>query len=155
MSENSPTSESSPHAGSSEESLLWKGSSSAWRMLGVFTLCFLLCWLVVPIFIALWKYWENRCRFFELTTQRIRLTNGIFTKVSEEIELYRIEDIKVVQPFWYRLFGLGSIMLTTNDASAPTFTIDAIPDVIELREHLRKSVEQCRDRKRVRLMEME
>ena len=134
---------------------MWKGSSSAWRMLGLFTVCFLFCWLLVPILIAWWKYWENRCRIFELTTQRIRLTTGIFNKVSEEIELYRVEDIKVVQPFWYRLFGLGSIMLATNDASAPTFTIDAIPNVVELREHLRKSVEQCRDRKRVRLMEME
>jgi uncharacterized membrane protein YdbT with pleckstrin-like domain len=155
MPENTSPVESTPPVDRPPETVVWRGSSSQVKYLGVYILCLLFCWLVVPIFIALWKFLENRSRVYEITTERIRRTAGIFSKVTEEIELYRVVDIKVVQPFWLRLFGLGSVTMTTNDVSAPNLTVDAVPDVHELREHLRRNVEICRDRKHVRVTEME
>lgn len=155
MNESSQTPNSAKPASASEERVLWKGCSSHWRYFGVYLLCLLFCWLVVPVFIAWWKYLENKNRVYEITTQRLRITQGIFSTTMEDLELYRVEDITVIRPFWMRLFGLGNVVLATNDTSSPKLVIDGMPQVMELHEHLRASVEACRDRKRVRVTELE
>src|SRR5512133_2726947 len=98
-----------------EEKTIWKGSSSQVINLGTYVICGLLFWLIVPIFIFIWKWVENRYRVYEVTTERIRITRGIFTRRIDELELYRVMDSSVVEPFWYRQFGAGNIILTTND----------------------------------------
>jgi hypothetical protein len=62
-----------------------------------FLLCGLLCWLLVPIFFALARFLQTKCKVFELTTQRFKITSGVFTKTTETLELYRIETR---QPFF-------------------------------------------------------
>jgi uncharacterized membrane protein YdbT with pleckstrin-like domain len=111
--------------------------------------------LPVPIGIAAWKWLELKCRLFEVTSERIRMSKGIFTRRTDELELYRVNDISVVEPFILRTLGLGHLVITTNDTSTPVLTISAIRGVKELREELRKCVEICRERKRVRVTEME
>jgi len=111
--------------------------------------------LPVPIGIAAWKWLELKSRVYEVTSERIKVSRGIFTRRTDELELYRVKDLTVIEPFFLRLFSLGSVMITTNDASTPTLTIHAVKGVKEWREELRKSIEACRDKKRVRLAELE
>jgi len=70
-----------PSAVAAEE-IVWRGTSSQWKNFGVYLLCGLLCWLIVPIFFALVYYLKTRCKVFELTTQRLKITSGVFTKVT-------------------------------------------------------------------------
>jgi uncharacterized membrane protein YdbT with pleckstrin-like domain len=107
------------------------------------------------ILFAAWKWLQLKCRVFELTTERLRVSQGVITRRTEELELYRVVDVSLVEPFFFRCLGLGNIAITTNDRSSPVVTIPAIRNVRELREELRKRVEACRDRKRVRLTELE
>ena len=138
-----------------EEKTIWQGSSSQALKLGIYILCGLFCWLIVPIFIGLWHWLKLRSRVYEVTTQRIRIRQGIFNKRTEELELYRVKDTTLVEPFWVRLFKLGNIEVTTTDLSTPLMVLEGIPQASWLREELRKSVEICRDKKRVRLAELE
>lgn len=145
---------SSAAAGAVERTL-WKGHSSHVVNFGTYVLCFLFVWLVIPLFIAIWKWIENRSRVYEVTTQRLRITRGIFSKRTDEVELYRVVDTTLVEPFFYRMFGAGNIVMNTNDPTTPTITLEAVKGASSLREELRKSVESCRDRKRVRVTEFE
>ena len=111
--------------------------------------------LPVPIGIAAWKWLELKSRVYEVTTERIKVSRGIFSKRTDELELYRVKDLTLIEPFFFRMFGLGSVIITTNDASTPMLTIHAVKRVKELREGLRQAVEVCRDKKRVRLAELE
>jgi len=111
--------------------------------------------LPLVILFAAWKWLQLRCRVFELTTERLRVSQGVITRRTEELELYRVADVSLVEPFFLRWLGLGNVVITTNDRSTPVVTIPAIPRVRDLREELRKWVEACRDRKRVRLTELE
>ncbi|MBI4556126.1 MAG: PH domain-containing protein [Candidatus Hydrogenedentes bacterium] len=138
-----------------EEQTLWKGASSQVLNMGTFILCGLTFWLIVPIFIAFWKWLVLRCSVYEITTERIRLTKGVFSKQTEEIELYRVKDLNITQPFFLRMFSLGSIHLQTSDRSAPDFILRALPKIYELRDLIRKHVELRRDQKRVREVDME
>jgi uncharacterized membrane protein YdbT with pleckstrin-like domain len=124
-------------------------------VLSILVLPWFLLLLPVPLGIAVWKWLELKCRVYEMSTERVKSSRGIFTRRTDELELYRVKDLTVIEPFFFRLFGLGSIIITTNDTSTPTLTIHAVKGVKDLREELRKAIEACRDKKRVRLAELE
>ena len=109
----------------------------------------------MPIFIAIAKWLRVKCNTFEITTERIRITEGVFSKKIEELELYRVKDARVLEPFWLRIFSLGNIVLTTSDRSHPTLVIPAVPDVRGLREQLRTHIERMRLLKGVREVDFE
>jgi uncharacterized membrane protein YdbT with pleckstrin-like domain len=156
----------------SEETTLFRGSSSQVLNLGALSLCGLgviglaaasiywtqwwpLAILVVPVAIAGWRWLRIRCRVYEVTTERVRVSDGILTRRTDELELYRVEDIRLIEPLLLRSFGLGNIVVSSNDVSNPTLELPAIRGVKQLREDLRKAVEACRERKRVRVTELE
>jgi uncharacterized membrane protein YdbT with pleckstrin-like domain len=101
------------------EQTVWRGSSSQWKNLGVFILCGLFCWLIVPIFIALSRYLQTKNKIYELTTERLKITEGIFNKVTDTLELYRVKDLETRQPFLYRMFGAENVQMNTSDTSSP------------------------------------
>lgn len=147
------------------EELLWKGSPSQVLNLGKYLLALLLAagiavggiflppaWaaLILPIGWALWIFIETRSVRHELTTERIRLYQGVFNQKMDDVELYRVKDTSMERPFWYRMFGLSTLIIETSDRSQPRIEIKAVSDGDNLRETLRKQVEFWRDRKRVR-----
>ena len=137
------------------EEIVWRGTSSQWKNFGVYLLCALFCWLVVPIFFALARYLQTRCKVFELTTQRFKITHGVFTKTTETLELYRVKDIETRQPFFSRLVGIENVQMTTSDASSPSILIEAVPSSVGFADKLRNQVEIIRQQKRVREIDIE
>lgn len=153
----------------SEERSLWKGSPSQWLNLGKHSVAIViglgigigalfagpfvplvLLTLLFPLVWALWNYLKVRCQSFELTTERLKITQGVINQHLDEIELYRVKDILMVRPWWMRITGLASLRLETSDRSLPLLVIPAVSDGVVLREELRKQVEIQRDKKRVR-----
>ena len=138
-----------------EERTVWLGTPSQVINLGAFLLLGLFFWLVIPLFIILWKWLVVKNMKYELTTERLRMRHGVLNKKLDELELYRVRDYKLDQPFFLRLFSLGNIILQTSDRTHPTVVIQAIPDAENLREQLRTYVEACRTRKGVRELDVE
>ena len=148
-----------------EEEIIWKGRPSQLLNFWTFVVCLLLVGLavggaflflpiailaVIPIGWAIWKFLQVRCRIYELTSQRLRLYNGVFNQDIDEIELYRVKDTTIHRPFVLRLFQLSNICLQTSDRSHQHVDMRAISDGVTVREHIRKYVEIIRDQKRVR-----
>jgi uncharacterized membrane protein YdbT with pleckstrin-like domain len=138
-----------------EERSIWQGSPSQVINLPIFIVCGLFCWLIVPIFIALWKWLVVRNMQYELTTERLKLRHGVLNKHLDDLELYRVRDFKLEQPFFLRLFSLGNIILQTSDKSQPVVVLQAIRDGEQLRDRIRKHVESCRLDKRVHEVDVE
>jgi uncharacterized membrane protein YdbT with pleckstrin-like domain len=132
------------------ETLIWEGNPSQWSNFPTFALCTLFCWLVIPIFIALWRWIETRCFTYRITSERVVIKQGVFSKRTDELELYRVKDATLLEPFWLRLVSLGNIVLTSSDRTTPTIEIKAVPNASKLREDLRRAVEEMRVRKGVR-----
>jgi len=133
-----------------KEETLWEGRPSQWVNLGVYALCLLTCVLIVPLFIAAWRWLKISTTRYELTSERILLTTGVFSKQLDELELYRVRDIRIVQSFWLRLVGAGDVVLTTSDQTTPTFTFRAVKQPRNLSDAVRTHVEACRQAKGVR-----
>src|SRR5947199_10789117 len=98
------------------EETVWRGTSSQWKNFGPYVLCSLFCWLIVPIFIALARYLQTKNKIYELTTERLKITEGVFSKVTDTLELYRVKDIERCQPLVYRIFNSEKIAVNTSDA---------------------------------------
>ncbi len=148
------------------ETIVWEGSPSQVTNLGAYLVCALIAaaiavagallapqayWLlIVPGVIALWKYLELMCFRYTVTTERVGLSRGILTKRTDSIELYRVKDTTVIEPFFLRLFGLADIVLSSSDRTTPLLVLHAVPNGMELREQIRASVERLRVQKSVR-----
>lgn len=131
--------------------MLWAGHPSHKKDLGFHVVCWLLSPLIVPIVMSVTRFLDTRTQRFEVTSERVRVTSGILSRHMEELELYRVKDTSLYEPFLLRvLFKLGHIVLRTSDATHRVFVIPAVPRAHELREEIRGCVEKLRERKGVR-----
>jgi len=137
------------------EEIVWRGTLSQWKNFGLYLLCGLFCWLIVPIFIALARYLKTKCKVYELTNERLKTTEGVFSKVTETLELYRVKDLETRQPFLYRLVGVENTHINTSDLTTPFVLIKAIPSTVGFGDKLRNQVEIIRQQKRVREIDIE
>ncbi len=115
----------------------------------------LLALLLVPAFFVLRAYIVTRSIRYQLTTERIICTTGVLSTKTDNLELYRVDDIVVLRPFSLRLLGLGNLLVTTSDRTTPNMLLAAVPSSQELRDKMRKYIEACRDRKRTRVLDLE
>lgn len=138
-----------------EERSIWAGTPSQVINLGSFILLGLFFWLVIPLFVILWKWLVVKNTKYELTTERMRTRHGVFSKQLDELELYRVRDYKLEQPFFLRIFSLSNIVLVTSDKTSPLVVVRAIPEGEALREQIRTHVEECRTRKGVKEVDFE
>ncbi len=109
----------------------------------------------IGIALAIWKYLVAKNTQYIFTEERLKLKSGVFNKYFDEFEYYRIRDYSVTQPFFYRLFGCGNIVLHTSDRTDPTFLIEAVENSEELKELIRTLVERARKNKGVRDLEVQ
>lgn len=99
--------------------------------------------------LALLYYWaRSRSVHYRITSERVVVERGIFSKRMDQIDLYRINDYVVERPFGQRLVGTGNLVLSAMDRSTPDVRLDGLEtDVVALYERLRKATE---DQKRMR-----
>ncbi len=133
-----------------KEESIWLGGPSQWVNFWPFVACI----LVIPIPWALYRYFAIRCTTFELTSQRMRLSAGIFSKTYDDIEIYRVKDITLHQPFLQRIVGLGTVTLITSDSTHPRLPLPAIKDPLGVRDILREQVEIMRRERGVRELDV-
>jgi uncharacterized membrane protein YdbT with pleckstrin-like domain len=79
------------------------------------------------------------CRYYtryRLTDQRLIKESGLLGRRLDEIELYRIKDTRVDQPFFQRLVGMGTVVVISADVSG-SFSIENLPGSVSKREQIR------------------
>ncbi|GAA5001779.1 PH domain-containing protein [Pseudoluteimonas lycopersici] len=134
-----------------DERIEWSGHPSQWQNLWWFVACVLL----VPIPWAFWRWLETRNTTYTLTGQRLKTTRGVFTRSTEDLELYRVRDSRFEQNLAERMLGLGQVVLFTTDETSPEIRMTFIKDAEAVREKIRTLVEARRDAKRVRYLDAE
>jgi len=156
------------------EQTLWSGTSSHWKNIKSYVLFFISIpisvglnlwkpetigwWIYVLVavtgLIAFWNWLVNYTTHYQLTDERLVTTQGILTKVTNTLELYRVRDLQVIQPLFLRVVSLQNIHVITSDATSAEVILDYMPVSANLGDQLRKSVEACRSKKGVRALDM-
>ena len=109
----------------------------------------------VPVIYALCRRLSVGAQQFELTSERLITSTGFLSRTTDSLELYRVKDMRIIQPFRQRLFGLENIELLTSDETSPVIVIDHIPSRLRLGDKIRAQVEACRVAKGTREVEVE
>lgn len=94
---------------------------------------------------AVVAYLDIRCRFYTLTDQRFRYSIGILSRRFHDVELYRIKDVVLNQPFFLRILGLSNITIVGFDMVNPIVKSRTIRDGENVREVFRNLVEARRN----------
>lgn len=142
------------------EQTVWEGSSSQILNFWTYFICLAIILslivvgssfdpigylLIIPVvFYAFWNYLVLASQSYWLTNERIILQKGVLNKVTDELEIYRVKDHRLEQPFFMRIFGLGNIILVTSDQLNKDVYLVAIKDATGIRESIRRLVEERR-----------
>ena len=102
--------------------------------------------------------WHDRKRYFglpisftkySLSEDRLFVETGLLNLEQNEVRLYRILDLQLKRSLGQRIFGVGSIIVTSSDKSLGKFEIKNVKNSANVKEMLSVQVEQQREAKRV------
>lgn len=91
---------------------------------------------------------------YRLDEEKLYIHRGLFTVTKDEVRLYRIKDVSLRQTFLQRVFGIGSIVISSSDASLGNFQLQNIKTPETVWRLLSDRVEEERQQKRVGVREL-
>ncbi len=136
----------------------FRSSTNRW-LLGSFAgwLTILSCVIGVGLVIIAWRWLQNMASAYEITDQRLIVRRGLIMKTIDEIELYRVKDVRVRFSLINQLADIGTITITSSDRTTGNqkFVLRDVPAARERREGIRKLVDRARQRRGVREMDVD
>jgi len=66
------------------------------------------------LFLTLFRHMQRRLEKIVLSGDRLRYEAGLFSKATRMVELEKVQDIRVNQTLWQRMFSIGNISLETS-----------------------------------------
>jgi uncharacterized membrane protein YdbT with pleckstrin-like domain len=78
---------------------------------------------------------------YRLTSQRFFHQKGILTRTTDRIEVIEMDDVTYTQNIFERMFGVGTIKITSSDSTHPVLVmigIDNVQDVSEIIDKARR-----------------
>ena len=74
-----------------------------------------------------------------VTDERITITQGFWTKVRDDIEIFRIRDVVVKQSLYHRLVGIGDVVVKAIEGrSEEQHVLRGVPDPVGVSETIRR-----------------
>lgn len=107
--------------------------------------------------------WKDRKRYlglpisftvYSLDNNRLYMKRGFLNSVIDELLLYRVLDVKLSRSLGQKIFGVGTIVLSTADQTNPILTIKNVRHSDRTRRLLSNIVERERNEKRIMGKEM-
>ena len=116
-------------------------------------------WLALTaaaLVIFLVKWVQNLAATYEVTEERLVIRRGIIFKSVDEIELYRIKDVRIDFSLINQLAGIGKFTISSSDETTRDgdLVIREIQKAQERREQLRRLVDTARQKRQVREIDM-
>ena len=106
--------------------------------------------------IVLYKWVEVMSARYDLTAERLIVRRGIVFKSIDEVELYRVKDVRMNFTLLNQLTGIGTICLTTSDETTHggELILRDVGSGEARREELRRLVDIARRKRGVREIDM-
>ncbi len=73
-----------------------------------------------------------------VTNERITVTSGFWTKVRDDIEIFRIRDVVVKQSLYHRLVGIGDVVIKSMEGRTEELhVLRGVPAPVDVSEKIR------------------
>lgn len=106
-----------------------------------------LAWLVVlgsGVSLLIREAWFVWSLHYRLTTQRLFVRRGILQRTLDQLELIRIDDVRVRQGLVDRLVNTGDVEVLGSDQTDQVLVLESIGDPAKMTEELRLHVRCAR-----------
>lgn len=128
---------------SSDETVFYAGPGNP--PIGQYLLDGVLCLVVVGIFMLVAHILQHRARRYTITSRKISVESGIFSKKIDLLELFRVQDLRFESnPIF------GRILVTSTDQTNPVLVLP-IPPARAVFDQLQSAVAAARKGSNVRL----
>jgi membrane protein YdbS with pleckstrin-like domain len=94
---------------------------------------------IVVCLILFYKAWKIRMTHYEVSPDRIEYGEGIFDRKVDNLDMFRVVDIKLRRNILDCVVGVGTVILTTSDKSHPEFEFKKIKNSRELYDTIKKA----------------
>ena len=107
--------------------------------------------------------WKDRKRYlglplsftrYSLSEDRLFLSVGFLNIKDDEVLLYRVRDIASTRTLGQRLFGVGTLTVSSADKTTPVLVLKNVKNPMAVKELLHNQVEEMKIRRRMRVGEM-
>lgn len=92
-------------------------------------------------------------RYF-LSEDRLFCEKGLLNLKADEVLLYRVQDLELTMTLGQRIFGVGTVCVHSSDKSIPHLDLKNVKHPREVKELIHRSVEEAKDRRRMRATEV-
>lgn len=111
--------------------------------------------LTAPVFFLVWPFlnWSRKSTRYRITDRTVDVERGIFSKVIDTLQLWRVRDLEYRQTLLERMLGIARILVYTTDKTDPELVIAGLPASRELFDRLKDSAELARQQRVVGVVE--
>lgn len=109
-------------------------------MLGIWLVLVIACVAVVAARVTL----RVLSCHYRLTNQRLFITRGILSQTTDQSELIRVDDVRVLRTLADRLLGLGSVEILSTDLTDRALVIEGVRGAVAIAEHVRANMRVLR-----------
>ena len=86
---------------------------------------------------------------YSLSEDRLFVKSGLLKTVENEVRLYRVLVVSLSRTLFQKIFGIGTIQVSSADKTLGDFELKNIKRPEEIKEKLSALVEENREKKRV------
>ena len=118
-----------------EETVLYHSHPAMFKNRPIsFILCLILS--LVGIGLIIFLIWWIRTKGTELTVtnERASLRKGILSKFTNDVYLTDVRNVQIYQSFWQRVFGVGSVSISSAGNDGIEIEVKGIPNPDKIKE---------------------
>jgi len=76
---------------------------------------------VVALLVLVWKVLSLKSHYYEVTPDRVEWSHGVLDRKVDNLDMFRVIDLKLRRSLLECLFGVGTVTVLTSDESNPQF----------------------------------
>jgi membrane protein YdbS with pleckstrin-like domain len=94
---------------------------------------------LIVVMVLFYKAVQLKMTYYEVSAERIEYGRGIFDRRVDNLDMFRVVDLKLRRSVLDCIVGVGSVMLTTTDKSHPEFMFEKVRGARELYDAIKKA----------------
>jgi len=111
---------------------------------------------LLPLVLGIGYTWlVKRGIEYRLYQESLELESGLLSRNIENLQLFRVRDLKLRQSVLGRLCGVGDVTVTSTDQSTPHLTVRGVENPRAVYETLRELVARSQATRRTMIVEEE
>ncbi|MGB0716150.1 MAG: PH domain-containing protein [Phycisphaerae bacterium] len=124
--------------------VFWYRGQSEWLTLWRSFLVVIIGVGIVKLFVLMGPFLDIFGNRYRLTTQRLFVERGILRQTIDQVELIRVDDVRIEKSLINRMFGLGTVIVLSTDATDNTLRLEGVAGPEGIAESIRTNMKEAR-----------